>query len=180
VVVALCAGLGGTNSEGPATIAPTNTTQRENQISRIRVGALDGTSELQRLLANLPKEQLGALGLAVVVTGVDIYAANVRIRNTGNVPVRINPQRLHIHYGGDSVQVFTANHAAFLQSRTVNPGEAAEGLVMYRARVDVGAEVRLFGGGISYCDAAVEVTYDAATIPADQWDGIPDWALPRR
>lgn len=180
LLVLLCAGLGGTSSEHPASIAPATATQKDRPAARIRVSALDGTSELQRLFANLPEEQLAALGLAVVVTGVDTYAANVRIRNSGNVPIRISPEKLHIHYGGDSVQVFIANHAAFLRSRTIQPGETAEGLVMYRARVDVGAEVRLFGGGISYDDTSLEVTYDDATIPADKWDGIPDWALPRK
>ena len=126
---------------------------------QLRVTGRDATPELLELARGLTPEETLALGLGVVLTGTDTYAARVRIANTGNVPIRVFPENLRIHFGGDAAGVTTVNHPGFLQRGVLRPDFYFEGLVMFRARVDVGAAIRLGGGGLSYDDDTVEVTY---------------------
>jgi hypothetical protein len=73
--------------------------------------------------------------------------------------VRVYPENLTIHYGNDSTAVVTYNHPRFLQACVLQPGEYARGLVMYEARMDVGAAMRLGAGALAYTDPTVEVEY---------------------
>lgn len=146
----------GTDSAPPA-LPPYRTlpTQR----ARINLSATDGTASLQALAARLPPAQLQALGLGVLLTGVDIYGIRVRISNSGTVPVRVFPGNLRVHFGDETVGVTTANHPLFLQQGIVQPGYYVEGVVMYQATIDVGAVIRLLGTSFSYNDPSIEVTY---------------------
>lgn len=128
--------------------------------SSLNVTGRDGTAELQQLAANMSEQEALALGLNVLFTGTDIYAARVKIANTGNVPIRVYPENLRVHFGGETAGVSTVSHEKFLQRGTLKPGYYFEGLVLYRARVDIGAAMRLAGGGLSYDDPTLQqVTY---------------------
>lgn len=129
-------------------------------LARINVTAADGTAALQSLAAQLPPAQARALGLSVLLTGVDVYGIKVRVSNTGTVPIRVFPGNLRVHYGREAVGVTTANHPLFLQPCVVQPGYYVEGLVLYQAAVDVGAVIRLLGTSFSYDDPSIVVTYN--------------------
>ncbi len=134
--------------------------QRVPDVARLRVSGRDGTGELQQIVGSLTDAEVLALGLGVLLTGVDIYAVRVRLTNTGNVPIRVYPENIGVHFGGESARVTTVNHARFLQRGVLDPGFSVEGLVMYQARIDIGAAMRLTGGGLSYNDDSIEVLYD--------------------
>jgi hypothetical protein len=127
---------------------------------RLHVTGQDATLELIQFTRGMSPEEAVALGLGVLLTGTDTYAVRVRVTNTGNAPVRVFPENLRVHYGGDAVGVTTVGHPSFLQRGVLQPNFYFEGLVMYRARVDVGAVIRLGRGGLSYADETIEVTYD--------------------
>lgn len=130
-------------------------------VARLNVNGTDGTAELQRIFANeLTQAEAIALGLGVVLTGGDTYAARIRVSNTGTVPIHFFPENLAVHFGGEAVGVTTINHPKFLQRGVLQPNRFFEGLVMYRARIDIGAAMRLAGGGLSYNDDTIEVTYN--------------------
>ncbi len=128
-------------------------------VASLHVSARDGTGELQQLLAGLTEGEALALGLSVILTGTDIYAARVRITNTGTVPIRVYPENILVHFGAEYAVVTTINHPRFLQRGVLQPGYYFEGLVIYRARIDIGAAMRLGAGSISYNDDTVVVTY---------------------
>lgn len=129
-------------------------------VARLNVAGNDGTAELQQLAAGMTRGEAIALGLGVVLTGVDTYAARIRITNTGTVPVRVYPENLAVHFGSEAAGVTTINHPRFLQRGVLQPGYYFEGLVMYQARIDIGAAMRLAGGGLSYNDDTIQVTYN--------------------
>jgi hypothetical protein len=129
-------------------------------VARLNVSGHDATGELQQLTAGMTDQELLALGLGVLLTGTDLYGARIQLTNTGNRPLRVYPENLAIHCGGDAVGVLTLPHPRFLQRGVLEPGATVGGLVMYRARVDVGAAMRLMGGGLSYTDPTIAVTYD--------------------
>jgi len=130
----------------------------DSQIARLNVVGQDATNELQVLAAQLSNEEKMALGFAVLLTGSDIYAARVRIANTGPVPVRVFPGNIRIHCGQGATEVTTLDHPAFLPSGILQPGYSCEGLVVYEAPVDVGAAIRFGAGGLSYEDPTIQVT----------------------
>lgn len=126
---------------------------------RIQIVAKDGTADLQAIMSELSPEQLATLGIVVLTTGADFYAARVRITNTGNVPINVYPQNLVIRLGTESTGVTTMNDARFLQPALLQPGYYVEGLVVYRASLTAGASLRLGAGNISYSDHTIDVTY---------------------
>ena len=131
----------------------------DGQVARLNIVGQDATNELQMLGAQMSNEEKVTLGLAVLLTGSDVYAARVQISNTGNVPVRVFPENIRIHYDQEAGEVTTFNHPAFLQAGVLQPGYSFEGLVVYEARLDIGAAIRLGAGGLSYDDPTVQVTY---------------------
>ncbi len=153
------------SSADPASISsksplvPTPVPAVATPIARLNVAWWDSTGELQQLVAGMPPQESLALGLSVVLTATDTYAARVRISNTGSVPVRVFPENIVMHFGDDAVGVTTVNHANFLQRGILQPGRFTEGLVLFRARVDIGALIRLGAGALSYQDDTVQVVY---------------------
>jgi hypothetical protein len=129
------------------------------QAARLAVSCRDGTADLQTMAKGLSKRELTALGLAAVLTGTDVYGAKVTITNTGNVPIRVFPENVQIHFGKESTGVTTAPDSRFLRACVLKPGESTEGLVMYEAAVEIGAAMRLGSGKFSYTDPSVEVVY---------------------
>jgi hypothetical protein len=128
-------------------------------VAKVKVSWRDATWELQQLLAYLSDEEKALLGLSVLLTGQDVYASRVRIDNTGNVAVRIFPQNIQMHFGQDATTVSTIDHPGFLKAGVLRPNYFIEGLVIYQARVDIGAMIRLGGGQLSYFDRSIDVTY---------------------
>jgi hypothetical protein len=128
--------------------------------TRIHVTGRDGTAELAQLTGGMSAGEALALGLGVLLTGTDTYAARIRISNTGTVPVWVYPENIHVHFGGASAGVTSVSHPRFLQRGLLRPGYYFEGLVAYRARIDIGAAMRLAGGSLSYDDYTIQVTYD--------------------
>jgi hypothetical protein len=128
-------------------------------VARLRVSGRDATDELQSFVAGLSDEQKVLLGLAALATGDDIYAAEITVANTGSLPVRVYPQNFTIHYGNGSTTITTYDHPRFLPTCVLQPGEYAQGLVMYEARMDIGAAMRLGGGRVAYNDSTIEVEY---------------------
>lgn len=151
------AGRGQVDAVAPQAVdvEPTNVAP----VARLRVSGRDATGELQSLVASLPDEQKALLGLMALASGEDIYAAQITLVNTGALPVQVYPQNLSIHYGKDSTAVKTYDHPRFLRACILQPGEYAQGLVIYSARMDVGAAIRLGGGALAYADPTIEVEY---------------------
>jgi hypothetical protein len=148
------------STDAPATAPPAHGDRvLRPGVARINVSAADGTAALQALAARLSPAEIQALALGVLLTGVDTYGIKVRISNTGTVPIRVFPGNLRVHFGDETVGVTTVNHPLFLQPGVVQPGYYVEGVVMYRAAVDVGAVIRLLGTSFSYDDPSIEVTY---------------------
>lgn len=127
---------------------------------RLSVSGRDATGELQQFCSRLSDQEIVALGLSVILSGTDFYGARVTIRNTGNVPIRVYPENIAIHFGDEAAGIIPIDHPSFLQRGVLEPGQVVSGLVMYRARVDIGVAMRLGGGGISYNDDSIQVTYD--------------------
>lgn len=128
-------------------------------VVRLRVSGRDATGELQSFVASLPDEQKALLGLLALASGEDTYAAQITLVNAGSLPVQVYPENLSIHYGNSSTAVKTYDHPRFLRACVLQPGEYAQGLVMYSARMDVGAAIRLGGGALAYADPTIEVEY---------------------
>lgn len=128
-------------------------------VARLHVSGRDATSELQAFVAGLPAEQRALLGVAALATGDDIYAAEITLANTGSLPIQVYPENLTIHYGTDSTAVVTCDDPRFLQASVLQPGQYARGLVLYQARIEVGAAMRLGGGGFAYNDPTITVKY---------------------
>ena len=145
----------------PTSYVPAPSPSPVARIARIDVKWRDATSELmQVVLPALTDEQKAALGISVLMTGMDDYASKVTITNTGNVPVKVFPQNILMYFGDESATVTTLDHASFLRPCVVQPGYYVEGLVIYRARVDIGASIRFGSGALSYRDDTVTVTYN--------------------
>lgn len=128
-------------------------------VARLTVTGRDGTGELQQLVAGMSEVEALALGLGVILTETDTYAARIRITNTGTVPIRVYPENILVHFGNESAVVNTINHPGFLQRGILHPGYYFEGLVLYRARIDIGAAMRLGSGAFTYSDDTVSVSY---------------------
>lgn len=143
----------------PASWPSSDALQPPTAVARIKVEGSDATSELQLLVAQLPEEKRALLGLAALFSEADVYAAEIQITNTGNAPVRVFPQNLAVRYGDEAARVTTIDHPRFLQASVLQPGEYIRGLVMYEARTDIGAAMRLGAGGISYYDDTIQVYY---------------------
>jgi hypothetical protein len=127
--------------------------------ARLNVSWRESTQELIRVLDAIPPEEKLNLSYAVILTGVDIYGAHVRFANTGSVPVMISPDHIRIHYGYEQAIVSTIDHPLFLRAGVLPPGQSREGLVIFKARIDIGAGIRLGQGALSYDDDSVEVSY---------------------
>lgn len=127
--------------------------------ARLNVTGRDATLEMHNSVTFLSPEEKFLLGEEVLRTGIDTYAASIRMTNTGTVPIRVFPQNLSVHFGGESAIVTVVNHPRFLTSTVLAPGTSIEGLVLYQARVDIGAAMRSGRGGLSYDDRTIDVTY---------------------
>jgi hypothetical protein len=133
----------------------------EQAVGRLDVTWREATPELQQVLAGgLTQQQQSLLGLAVLTTGMDIYAVRVRLTNTGNVPVTISPESIRIHFGAENTAATTMEHPRFLHAGVVQPNRSMEGLLTFRARLDIGAAIRLGQGTVSYDDDSIQVTYN--------------------
>jgi hypothetical protein len=124
------------------------------------VVAVDGTDELRPMLASLPAGVSGFLGLIHELGHTDMYGAIVRITNTGATPVTVQPENITLQLGAESMSAHSlGGQPHFLERTRLNPGEQTLGMVVYSARIDVGAAMRLGAGQIVYTDPDVEVTY---------------------
>lgn len=164
LVILVIAGAAGDGQDSPTAVPPVYVGSHGESLSaaqtaRLRVAGRDATGELQAFVETLSGEQKALLGLAALATGDDIYAAEITISNTGASPVRVYPQNITIHYGREAATITTSDHPRFLQACILQPGEYTQGLVMYEARIDIGAAMRLGGGGLAYNDPTIEVEY---------------------
>ncbi len=126
----------------------------------VELSWVEATNEfIARIEPELTDQDRQRLGLAVLLSNSDLYTAKVTLVNRGNIPLRLFPENIRIHYGTDSAIVSTIDRAGFLQSVVLQPGEYTEGLVVFVAQVDIGAAIRLGGGGLSYSDSTINVTY---------------------
>jgi hypothetical protein len=116
----------------------------------------DGTPQLQQLAT---QDEAALAGVSLLLTGTDLYAAKVRLTNTGEVPIRVFPENIRLHHDSESLTVMTIDHPAFLNRCVLAPGESVQGLIGYRAAVEVGAAMRLGDGTLSYSDSSLLVTY---------------------
>ena len=89
--------------------------------------------------------------------GFDIYGARVTLTNTGQTSIQVTPEKLQIVFGDEAASVFVADDPRFLKPTLLRPGQAASGLVMSEARVDIGAAIRLGEGEMSYVDPNLDV-----------------------
>lgn len=140
-----------------------NEPQRAARVARLNVIAVDGTVELQTLFLQLQLSdaERSALGHSTLLAGSDLYATQVRIENTGTIPLSVDPSKIRMHYGNQAVSVITIAHPSFLSATVLQPNHYISGLVVYRATLEVGAAIRLRGeGSYSYQDHTIQVTYD--------------------
>lgn len=131
--------------------------------ARLNLAAEDGTAELQLLfgLWALTEADFATYGIPVATSGTDLFAAKIRIDNTGDVPVRVYPQNIRVHYAHHTAGVSTIAHSSFLQASVLQPHQNVSGLVIYRATLAVGAAMRTTADGrISYKDSSITVTYE--------------------
>ena len=142
-------------------LAEKSSAAAEQPARRLDVTWREATLELQQLFTGgLSQQEQAILGMALLSTGMDIYAARVHITNTGSVPVAISPENIRIHVGGENTAATTMEHPRFLQAGVVQPNRWMEGLVAFKERVDIGAAIRLGQGTLSYEDGSVQVTYN--------------------
>ena len=131
----------------------------ETPTARLALRCADATDELLPVAQRLSQQEQAALGMMALATGMDIYGARVSLTNTGSVPIRVYPQNLRVHFGNETAFVYTIDDHRFLRPTVLQPGASTSGLVTYTARMDIGASMRLGGGGMSYDDSTIEVTY---------------------
>lgn len=141
-------------------IAPVSRRRKPVQAARLNLRWVDATRELMPLAQQLTPEQRAALGLVALASGADIYGARIYLTNTGNVPIRVYPPNLRIHFGGETAIVYTINDYRFLRPTVLQPGDSTSGLVTYTARMDIGAVIRTGGGEMSYQDPTIQVSYE--------------------
>lgn len=131
--------------------------------ARLNLTSEDGTAELQLLfgLWALTEADFATYGIPMATSGTDLFAAKIRIDNTGDVPVRVYPQNTRVHYAQHTAVVSTIAHSSFLQASVLTPNQNISGLVIYRATLDVGSAMRTTADGrISYKDPSLTVTYE--------------------
>ena len=78
--------------------------------------------ELQEMVTRLSPEAKLDLGLDVLRTGIDSYAASVRLTNTGIVPILVVPQKFAVHYLDESAVPAPVANPRFLQTTMLEPG----------------------------------------------------------
>lgn len=117
------------------------------------ISGVDATPELGVIISRMNDEQKLAIGLYNATTGLDFYAARVRISNGGDRPAFINPKNIRLHLDGETVGAVPMSDARFLQPLSLSPGRYVEGLVVYLAYPEAGAAMRLGAGSISYLPA---------------------------
>lgn len=127
-------------------------------VATLRMQWHDETASLTTFASQISPEQRALLGLAAIASGMDIYGARVNLTNTGNIPIRIFPQNILIHFGSQSATVYTCADFRFLQPCVLDPGQSTSGLVSFTASMDVGAAIRLGQGRMSYSDPSINVT----------------------
>lgn len=135
-----------------------NQPDRELQ-ARLKLRWSEATPELLPLLERLTPQQRVAWGVAAVASGFDIYGARVQLINIGHQAVEVSPAKLRVHFGDEAARVFVADDPRFLKPVVLHRGQAASGLVMFTARADIGAAIRLGEGEMAYVDAGVETVY---------------------
>jgi len=153
VTVVFLAGQSGTSDGGGGH-------RSEVPVRQVNVVWKDGTADLQRIAAEMAPAESLVLGLAALAAGQDIYAARVRIINTGNVPVSISPQNIRIHLGQEWTSVTTWDRSEHLQACVLQPGHYVEGLVNYMVSTAAGTAIRTGRGTLSYNDSSIRVTYN--------------------
>lgn len=116
----------------------------------LTIGGEDATEELIRMMAEMTEEQQTAIGLHFLTTGQDFYGARIRITNRSDVAIWVRPENVRLHLQGDTVGVSSSRDPRFLRTTLLEPGRYVEGLVVYRARREAGAAMRLGSGRISY------------------------------
>lgn len=149
--------IGALMTDGPP--ADYSSVPAEAGIARLQFSWVDATEELMRMVQQLTPDEQALLGLAVLTTGSDFYGARIYLANTGNMPIRVGPEKVIIHFGGEAATVSTGNDRRFLRQTTLQPGQSTNGLVAFHARMDIGAAIRLGGGAMSYEDPTIEVVY---------------------
>lgn len=119
----------------------------------LEISGVDATPELGVIISRMNDEQKLAIGLYNATTGLDFYAARVRISNSGDQAVFITPNNIRLHLDGETVGAVPMSDARFLQPLSLSPGRYVEGLVVYLAYPEAGAAMRLGAGSISYLPA---------------------------
>lgn len=147
------------NRSGSRIPEVTRRTRTTSSQATLTLRCSDATNELLPIAEQLSREEQAALGLIAIATGMDIYGARVALTNVGDIPIRVYPQNLRVHFGNETAVVYTINDRRFLRPALLQPGQSTTGLVTYTARMDIGASMRLGAGGMSYDDPTVEVTY---------------------
>lgn len=127
---------------------------------RLRISAMDGTDELTKVMQALKGNQIDGLGLLLsLASGFDFYGLKIRVANVGKSPVDFFPENFLVHFGEDTARTTVLTHANFLKRCRLNPGDSVQGLIMYQARIDLGAAMRLNGASFSYDDSTVKIEY---------------------
>ena len=127
-----------------------STAGEQSSAQPLTIGGEDATEELIRMMAEMTEEQQTAIGLHFLTTGQDLYGARIRITNRSNAAIWVRPENVRLHLEGESVGVSSSRDPRFLRTTLLEPGRYVEGLVVYRARREAGAAMRLGSGRISY------------------------------
>jgi hypothetical protein len=142
------------NAPPPAESVSSDPSDEFTQVAPIgpilEINGVDATPELILIVSRMTNEQKFAIGLYNATTGLDFYAARVRIYNGGDQPAFIAPKNIRLHLDGETVGAVPMSDARFLQPLTLLPGRYVEGLIVYLAYPEAGAAMRLGAGSISY------------------------------
>jgi hypothetical protein len=158
MIFLMIAGLAGSQLVEPATVTTTTPADVAPQTfttaapigAIIDISGVDATPELGRIVAQMNNEQKLAIGFYNAATGLDFYAARVRVSNSGDQAYFITPKNIRLHLYGESVGVVPMKDPRFLQPTMLMPDHYIEGMVVYLATPHAGAAMRLGEGSISY------------------------------
>jgi hypothetical protein len=87
---------------------------------------------VQILIESIRNGNIVGLGM-VMLSGNDVYIVKPKLVNTGDVPVRIHPWNMKIHYGNSYARVLPINDSRFMQPDILKVGYQVEGLVAFIA-----------------------------------------------
>ncbi len=84
------------------------------------IAPLELAGAATRFIFNANGPEVAAYVL-LLLSGHDVYVVRAKLHNTGNVPLRVYPQRIKVYYGNKSTSVIPIADNRFLQPDILRP-----------------------------------------------------------